>query len=262
MHNAHEGNALAETIDLLWTSGWDSTFRLLAALFLEDVVVRPHYIADRARRSTNIELTAMDQIRSAVAKARPGMEARVLPLVLAELDEIPDHAPTSAQFERLAARGAIGSQYEWIARYAISAGLDDLELSIHHDDRAKVYLDGKVEKIRDEPFAAYRLAETQRGTDLGLFSRFTFPIFDLTKVQMREIARQQGFLEILELSWFCHKPLAGRAPCGICNPCRDAYKEGMSYRLPRMAHVRRVVHGVVPWTKIVSKLQDLARRSR
>lgn len=262
MQSAGESATSARPIDLLWTSGWDSTFRLLAALYLEDVTIRPHYIADRARRSTDIELRTMDQIRVALAAARPGSERRVLPLKLVELSAIPPDPATATQFESLAARGPIGSQYEWIARYAIAEGLHELELSIHHDDRAKLYLEGKVERVGAEPFPSYRLAAAHRGTDLALFERFRFPIFDLSKLDMREIARQHGFLDILELAWFCHKPLASGAPCGVCNPCKDAVKEGVGYRLPRGARVRQALHAVVPYTKILSKLQDLTGRNQ
>jgi len=260
MQSGGESAAGARAADLLWTGGWDSTFRLLAAMYLEDVTVQPHYIADRARPSTEVELRTMDLIRSALSRALPGAEQRVLPLTLVELDEIPPHAETTAQYQRLASSGPLGSQYEWIARYAIAAGLDGLELSIHRDDRAKAYLAGKVEKLRDEPTARYRLAEEYRASDLGLFARFSFPIFDLSKLEMRQMAEQHGFLDHLELAWFCHRPLPGGVPCGVCNPCLDAVREGVGYRLPRSARVRQAVHKVVPWTKIVSKLQDLAGR--
>lgn len=248
-----------DAVQLLWTSGWDSTFRLLSALVLEDATVQPHYIADRQRRSTDAELRAMEKIRSALARSRPGSERRVLPLIVAELAEIPPDEQTRARFERLAARGPIGSQYEWIARYAHAASLSDLELSIHRDDRARAHLEGHVEKL-DEPFPgrrvspSYRLSDAARGTDLALFERFTFPVYDLTKLDMRALAQQHGFLEILELSWFCHRPL-GDVPCGLCNPCLDAVKEGMAYRLPRISRLRQAVHRVVPWTKVTGRLR-------
>lgn len=241
-------------VELLWTSGWDSTFRLLGALFLEDVAVQPHYIVDRQRASHPAELRAMAKISRALALALPEAAGRLLPTITVERDEIPPHPKTTEMFASLAARGPIGSQYEWLARYTLLAGLEDLELSIHRDDRANAYLIGNVTKFREQPFAAYRLAPDARGSDLDLFANFVFPIFDLSKVDMREHAARHGFLDILELSWFCHKPRAGDVPCGICNPCRDAVAEGVGYRLPRSSRIRQAAHGIVPWTKVTDKL--------
>ena len=249
-----------QTIELLWTSGWDSTFRLLSALFLEDVTVQPHYIIDRKRPSLPVEQRAMMQIREALSRTLPGADERLLATITAERDDIAPHPETSERFANLAARGPIGTQYEWLARYAIWKGLTALELSVHDDDRANAYLSGKVELVKEEPFATYRLAEHARGGDLELFADFVFPVFDLSKVAMREAAAAHGFLDILELSWFCHHPLAGGVPCGICNPCLDATREGVGYRLPRVSRLRQAVHRVVPWTKIVGKLKDLAKR--
>jgi hypothetical protein len=35
-----------DVINLLWTGGWDPTYRLLELLLIEDQMVRPHYIVD------------------------------------------------------------------------------------------------------------------------------------------------------------------------------------------------------------------------
>src|SRR5690606_13712590 len=129
-----------ETIELLWTSGWDSTFRLLSALFLEGVSVRPHYIVDPLRPSVSAEQRAMAAIRDAVDEALPGASERLLPTLVSERDEIPPDPRITEMFADLAARGPSGSQYEWLSRYALWRALSGLELSIYHDDRANAYL--------------------------------------------------------------------------------------------------------------------------
>src|SRR5690606_25792263 len=123
----------SDTRDLLWTSGWDSTFRLLSALLLEDATVRPHYVVDPRRRSTGAEMKAMDRIRSAIEKQYPDVASRVAPTRFAKRDELPVIDKTARRFSQLAATGDLGGQYEWLARYAAAAGLVDLELAIHHD---------------------------------------------------------------------------------------------------------------------------------
>jgi len=50
-------------VNLLWTGGWDSTFRLLYLVFVEKRRVQPYYIVDTERRSTLNELKTMHLIR-------------------------------------------------------------------------------------------------------------------------------------------------------------------------------------------------------
>src|SRR5690606_11743488 len=181
----------SDTRDLLWTSGWDSTFRLLSALLLEDATVRPHYVVDPRRRSTGAEMKAMDRIRSAIEKQYPAVASRVAPTRFAKRDELPVIDKTARRFSQLAATGDLGGQYEWLARYAAAAGLVDLELAIHHDDKAHKFLDGNVEPIRYRSTTVYRLTEEAAKTDLALFERFSFPVFDVTKRDMLRLATEK-----------------------------------------------------------------------
>lgn len=247
------------THDLLWTSGWDSTFRLLSALLLEDAWVRPHYIVDPPRASTEAELATMTRIRDALAREYPEAAARLLPTCITRKPAIPGLGTTTNRFDALAAKGHLGTQYEWLARYAAGAGLVDLELAIHYDDKAHAHLDGHVVPIRTRSSTVYRLAPDEAGSDLALFGRFSFPVFDLTKLDMQRIAAEKGFADLLELSWFCHRPLRA-TPCGVCGPCFDAIREGLGHRLPRSSHVRNRIYRVVPWRKVASKLGQLTGR--
>lgn len=47
---------------LLWTSGWDSIFRLLEIILIEKELVQPIYIIDEDRKSLKNELNAIDLI--------------------------------------------------------------------------------------------------------------------------------------------------------------------------------------------------------
>ena len=59
--------AQASPVQLLWTSGWDSTFQLLRLLLEHRVPVQPTYALDATRASAPVELKAMDSIRTALA---------------------------------------------------------------------------------------------------------------------------------------------------------------------------------------------------
>lgn len=244
-----------EPVQLLWTSGWDSTFRLLVALLVEGRTVQPYYVVDLSRPSYPTELRTMSKIRAAL-QARLADDAQLRPTNITVLSDLPTADRHAARFEALKRDGDLGPQYEWLARYAATLGLDSLELCIHKDDRAVPYVQDSLEVVSEQPFRSYRLAPDQRMGDLRLFQRFVFPILDLTKRDMQAAAERYGFLDLMEMTWFCHTPVMGR-PCGLCNPCRDAVAEGMGHRVPASAHRRRRVHDAVPLARLKPAVKRL-----
>jgi len=217
------------SIKILWTGGWDSTFRVLYATLVEDKRVEPHYIVDMARQSSLRELQAISEIRDSLRMSNKEAYARIANIRLTLKNEIPDDADVTKAWERLRLRAPLGRQYDWLARYAKAYGVDDLELSVHVDDKAHFFLNGNVEQI---PYGCgYQLRQGLTG-DEQIFARFRFPILGYSKTQMRDIATKHKFIDVLEKSWFCHSPING-TPCGMCSPCIYTIKEGMRYRLPR-----------------------------
>jgi hypothetical protein len=230
-------------IRLLWTGGWDSTFRLLMALLVYRKAVSPYYLVDPGRPSTPNELRAMEQISAEIAKrfARAaGMLDKPVISSVADLHPDPD---ITGRFERLRARSHLGRQYDWLARFAAQLGLTDLEVAIHQDDRAAKFLHAYVikESGNGDPF--YRLRDDPPDEDLRTFEAFRFPIFDKTKVDMQRISRNHGFADVMELTWFCHIPTLDGRPCGQCNPCRYTMEEGLARRIPFQTRIRN--HRVV-----------------
>lgn len=221
---------------LLWTGGWDSTYRLLELLCVHGREVQPHYILDEDRQSLRHELRTMAQIRGQVAQ-RPGL-ARLHPTrFVARCEVAPDEAITAA-FHRLRQRGHLGSQYHWLARYAaqmaelplelgfVNGSIGDFDIRPHIVERV---IDGETCLVLGEP----------DDPDLRIFERFRFPLIRLDKPALRAEAQRQGFADLLEQSWFCHRPTSAGRPCGLCAPCRAAVELGMADRLPTSAHLRR-----------------------
>jgi hypothetical protein len=227
-----------DSIRLLWTGGWDSTFRLLDALLVRRKAVHPYYLVDPARPSTPNELRAMERIAAEVAKRQPREAAALLEPVVSSIADLRPDAEITARFERLRARSHLGGQYDWLARFAAQHGLTDLELAIHQDDRAAAFLQAHV--VRDDgggdPF--YRLRDRPDDDDLKIFQRFRFPVFDKTKRDMQRLARERGFIGLMELTWFCHVPTSDGRPCGRCNPCRYTIEEGLARRIPLYTRLR------------------------
>ncbi|QPD03644.1 MAG: hypothetical protein Nkreftii_001418 [Candidatus Nitrospira kreftii] len=220
-------------IKILWTGGWDSTFRVLYANLVDGQRIEPHYIVDTARQSSLRELQAISEIIDSLRISHKAAYERISNLRITLKSEIADDIAITNAWARLKLRSPLGSQYDWLARYAESQNMVDLELSVHVDDKAHFFLRGKVEHVQD---GSYRLRRGITG-DENIFARFRFPILEYSKAKMRETARKHGFIDLLEKSWFCHRPING-VPCGMCSPCIYTIKEGMRYRFPRESVLR------------------------
>lgn len=222
-------------INLLWTSGSDSTFRLLELLLVKKKTVQPYYIIDRARRSLDFELEAMEKIKQLMYQKDSSIHERLLPTIFKELSGIKPDEFITRQYKRLAAIDHLGIQYEWLSRFAKETGVHDLELSItagiYSDSYFQRFVRPSLIKESHGEFDNYRLQENPANPDLTLFKYFRFPIVEWSKLEMQQIARQHNFQDIMAHTWFCHSP-KGQQPCGICNPCRIAIKEGMWIRVP------------------------------
>ena len=231
-------------IRLLWTGGWDSTFRLLQLSQVEAVVVRPMYVRDRARGSMANELAAMKDI---LPRVRALARARVLDVDLYDAGAIragfPDEE-VSAACARLAEEFRLVYQYELFA--LLCRGLDvRAECCVEDSPRshAKAVIDAQCELVplEDAPLAgAVRYRAVPKGTcgDGALvFARLDLPMLAVSKVEAQRVSEQMGWMPIMHRTWFCFGPMRGR-PCGLCGPCQDAMNEGMRWRLPLSARLR------------------------
>lgn len=256
---------LMATTPLLWTGGWDSTFRLLTLLLREQREVQPYYILDRLdfRPAVPAEREAMRLIRQALLKRWPDAAVRLADTLECQLADIDADTETQRYYERCLAIGFIGGQYEWLARYCRQHGIDGMELSIHRDDKARELLAELIGPDRYQLDA--RFAGDCR---YELFKSFRVPLFDLSKRQMQSEARDGGFEAIMKLTWFCHRPRRGQ-PCGTCNPCIYTIEEGLGERVPPSGRLRyhlrilpRVRHWLARHPDLYTRVRALSRRLR
>ena len=68
-------------INILWTSGWDSTFQLLNLLLVEKKQVQPYYIMFSQRKSLRRELQAIEEIKIKLFDLYPESEKLLLPTI-------------------------------------------------------------------------------------------------------------------------------------------------------------------------------------
>jgi len=127
---------------VLWTGGWDSTFRLLQLLLLHRVPVVPHYLEDPARPSTQIERATMAHIEDCLRATHPHVRELLQPLRVAAVADIARDEEIERALRRIRARSYIGDQYAWLPAFCKQRALDGLELGVHRDDKVQALLRG------------------------------------------------------------------------------------------------------------------------
>ena len=218
-------------VTIFWSGGWDGTFRM-CELAQQNVVVQPIYVSDTVRLSNEYERAAMDSI---LAELRKNAVADILDVIFFDVDQIKltcADAEISEAAAQLAEKYELGAQYEWFALLCKKLGVR-AEVGITGGTgrpQLAMYSDGRISQIQNEDRYEFVPNEEGSATDL-VMGRFIYPIIKYTKKDMERIGRENGWLDIMKLSWFCHYPINGK-PCGLCNPCRDAMRYGMEWRMP------------------------------
>ena len=233
-----------QPINLLWTGGWDSTFRFLQIVLDYKYPVQPYYIIDTSRGSTLIEIDTRNEIIKKVIDRYPFAKELILPTHFSSLAEVVTSPDISDKFQVLKNEMHIGSQYGWLPMFAGQHGLYDLELSLEKSDRVTHFNDMDLyEPVQNHPAGhVYQIKRSLSDEHpKSIYKYFRFPLLDFTKIDMRKHSKRRGYFDILNLSWFCFTPIKGK-PCGLCNPCRTAVQEGMDHRLPSESLLRNKYH--------------------
>ena len=201
---------------VLWTGGFDSTFRVCYLLLVERIDVQPIYVIDPDRRSTFLELRAMAAIRD---KLRERGGARLWPTRIYNRSDYCVPPYLQRLYEAIKARANIGEQYLWLAAIAEAEGWEGVELG---EQGPPEVTDWHKIVFKNPPYSD----ELSSLPEAQLFKYWKFPLLNWSKKDMYEEAVRRGFDDILIMRWFCHRPILGRA-CGTCGPCRIARRAKM-----------------------------------
>lgn len=225
--------APATPVHLLWTGGWDSTFRLLELLLLHRLPVVPHYLSDPTRPSTQTELATMARISEYLRATWPRTNALLQPLRVVDLGDVPPDPESIEALRRIRMRLYIGDQYAWLPAYCRHASIADMELGVHVDDKVQALLRDFVTAFEHPAgYRSMRVDPRHAGSpEHTLFHWFGFPLFNIDKRGIDRQANAEGWAPIMEMTWFCHTPVHGR-PCGTCAPCVFTIEEGLARRVP------------------------------
>ena len=154
-----------------------------------------------------------------------------------------DDEQISSSFRYLREKYNIGTQYEWFALLAKKYGYK-LETGVVHQYHGKVEdaieAEGVLSLIPDDFLPGrYQVLPGENGDEIfTVFENLILPIIKLSKKDEERIATENGWLDIMKLSWFCYNPDRHGEPCGWCGPCDDAMHTGMEWRLPKKAQWR------------------------
>lgn len=217
-------------VNILWTSGWDSTFRVID-LLSKGETVQPYYIKLK-RKSLEMELQTIEKISNYLLSVNPEFKKQLLPLIEIEENDIIIDKKIYKAYSHLSQNEFLGNQIVQIASFAKQYDFPNIELSIHEDDQSVSILRKYSKRIIKNYDEYYILEENIDENIKLLYERFSFPLFDTTKIEMLEKSKKYGLQEVMEMTWFCHKPLKNGQPCGICNPCIYTKDEGLGRRVP------------------------------
>lgn len=228
-----------EPVHVLWTGGWDSTYRVLDLVLQQQRTVQPWYLVHEPRGGLGAEVAAMRDIRRAVAARSADAAARVRPTRYVGVDELAPDPQATRWLEELRRIGWIGEQYEWLYRFAIQRlpGVR-VEMGLVAGGSLWERVSAESEIVEGPIGPTWRLRDQPVDPALALFAPFDAPLLGATKLDIAERAVAAGFFDILALTWFCLTPRDGQ-PCGVCNPCRFVDEFGLGWRLSRRARWRR-----------------------
>jgi len=225
---------------ILWTGGWDSTFRMVE-LSRQEVTVQPVYVIDDGRKSADKEKQVMGSILQAL-RDRGETKAELLDVLYIPVSQIPANAQVTEAFHRVRRVQSLGGQYEWLGRLALQyPGIElGVEKPLGQGGGCNTLI-AKWGKLTEEN-GIYRIdREHSKPECVLLLGNFTFPIRGKNVPDMVELISRWGYEDIMRMIWFCNAPMKG-AVCGMCNPCRQKMEGGMAWLLPEDAQKRYRTH--------------------
>lgn len=261
--NQSEINYKNPLVRILWTGGFDSTYRMIQ-LSKKEVTIQPFYLSDKFRRSEPYELNAIKCITNNI-EDHPETKCRILPLIRFSVSDLKEDVEIVEAYQRLRNKSWIGPQYIWLSEFATTnQGLElciekDLDnLDVKYGATYCLMQNGHIKHIMEGDLDYWILDNEKSCKDLiKIFGAFHFPVINITKIEMVEEYKRLGFSEAMNRTWFCHTPVKNE-PCGVCNPCKQVIEEGLSFRIPPAGTKRNATDmrlGNKKWFKYIKKIR-------
>ena len=219
---------MSDSKNVLWTGGWDSTFRIIQ-LYKRGLTLQPIYVIDSGRKSTQKEIETIQLLTELISSKFNESEGKILPLELIEKKSIPKNLYLKLIYKLIKRRRRIGKQYYWIACLALN--YKGLEQGFHKEDRDSLIYFNELLEIEDETGGANWVSHPKKMDFYRrqIFKNIRFPLAYISKLEMKKYAEEHDFIDIMNKTWFCHR--SQDKPCGECAPCKQYVIDGFGYRL-------------------------------
>lgn len=230
-----------DTINVFWTGGFDSSYRIIE-LSKKNVTIQPYYLSDKRKCEQN-ELDAIAAITADI-NHNPDTQSTLLPLIIYNVTDVKADEEISTAHRNLRKIAPLGSQYDWLARFAKQKGITGLELGIEKSASSTVLAVinklGKVKLVSNGVISYYVIDPEHSSPDLyTVLGQFHYPytLYNMTKTETLAEYKKLGYADSINKTWFCHTPINNQ-PCGICTPCKSVITEGMTFRIPQAGLTR------------------------
>ena len=223
-------------INLLFTGGWDSTFRLCQLSFL-DVEVQPVYVCIKDhedRTNYKKEIQAQDTIL-AMLRQKKETKAKLLDPVRLSEEDLPKDSLFEAAFDKWAKTEKIPGQLRYLGRLPLL--YPDLEYCCEGPTlkrRQQGYKKGKTQVFLEENGFRFKIREdgyadidtSKADPDLKrLWGGFSLPILGITETDMVPYIKKWGYEDVFKETWTCD--FDGDKACGVCHNCNTKWASGL-----------------------------------
>lgn len=222
-----------KVVEILWTGGWDSTFRVVELSRMERVTVQPVYVVDPKRKSVPYELKAMDSIIKCL-KEKCDTKAQIADIDKIELNNIQRDEEISEAYRIIHSKTGLGSQHEWLAW--LGKQRPGMEMGTESGTPATSHIIDAIEtfcNLRIEKNIGY-VDSTSSVEGKLVLGWFKYPLITRCETDMLQQIEAWGYEDVMKNIWFCHTPING-TPCGCCHPCAVKMESEMQWLLPKKA---------------------------
>lgn len=229
-------------VNLLFTGGFDSTFRLCQLSRMEDVEVQPVYLlfSNHCNRPNRFkEIAAQDSVVHWLY-GRVETKSIILPPLRIKEEDLPSDPDYDMAFLKWASSGKVPLQYRVLGKLALC--FSDLEIcregpTLRNRQRGIKYGNKPVGKTRlflaehgvkfidnVDGSVTLNFKKADAGLDL-LFGRYKYPILGISETEMVPYIQKWGYEDVFKLTWTCDT--GANEPCGVCHNCETKWDSGL-----------------------------------
>jgi len=212
------------TVYLFITGGFDSTFRLcqlaMSKQYVQGVYLNIPEVDGSIVKRQNVEYE-LKSIHNAVCELnKMGFGKYIYPLQIVNQCDLSEDITDS--FRQLYYKNFFSrpiNQYTYMCDISIKMN-NIIETGVLCDTAGGVYKSTGKYIDSNTKLIDLELVEKDGNTDILAFRNLRFPLCGISKYQMAEYAKQNGFYHILEKTISCWYPVNGK-PCNKCKMCSE-----------------------------------------